>query len=293
MHAVLVAAVAVLPVLAAADAPPPSRPSRTAVRTLDVTASDFAFHAADTVAAGRIRLRVKNAGRELHVLEVARLADGHTAEELAAHLAARRPAPAWATFVGGPIAPPPSPGGGRAAGPADDLAVTLDLAPGRYALICPIPSPADHTPHMSKGMVRTLVVTPAPAPPRAERSPARVATPTARVVLDDYGFVLEPAWRAGRQTVRVENRAAQPHEIAVFRLAPGKRVADVLRWAAALDGPPPGALVGGTTALSRGEVASIALSLTPGTYALLCFLPDATDGRSHVQHGMTREVTVR
>jgi hypothetical protein len=257
---------------------------------LDVVASEFDFDAPDTVMAGRHRLRLTNRGREMHLLEVARLADGHTAEELAAQLAARGPVPAWATFVGGPLAPP---GGIGPAGKASDgLAVTVDLVPGRYALICPIPSPGDHRPHMVKGMVRTLVVTPAPAP-RAARTRGPDAVGSTRVVLDDYGFLLDPAWRAGRTTVRVENRAVQPHELVVFRLDPGKRAADVVRWAGSLAGSPPGTLVAGTTALGRGQVAVLALSLTPGSYALLCFLPDATDGRAHVRHGMTREVTVR
>lgn len=151
---------------------------------------------------------------------------------------------------------------------------------------------------MLKGMAQTLVVTPArgAGPASREVTPRSVAarSDTARVVLDDYGFMLEPAWRAGRHAVRVENRAAQPHELAVFRLDPGKRAADVVRWAGSLTGgQPPGMLVAGTTALGRGQVARLTLTLAPGAYALLCFLPDATDGRSHVQHGMTRELTVR
>ena len=113
------------------------------------------------------------------------------------------------------------------------------------------------------------------------------------MVLDDYGFVLDLPWRTGRHRLRVENRAAHPHELAVFRLNEGKRVADVVKWAGSLTGPPAGRLVGGTTALSRGSSVALTITLAPGTYALLCFLPDAKDGRSHAQHGMTREITVR
>lgn len=279
-----VAAIVLLPARTAPAAAVPD-PAPAAVPTLDVVATDFAFTAPDTVPAGRTRLRLINRGREVHILEIARLDDGHTADELAAHLAARRPLPAWATFVGGPLAQPTgAPAGG---GSSDDLAVTVALVPGRYALLCPVPSPGDHRAHMLKGMARTLVVT---APGRGPEV-ARDRRP-ARVVLDDFGFVLEPAWRAGREEVRVENRAVQPHELVVFRLAPGMHAADVVQWARTLAGPPPGALVAGTTALGRGQAVTLALSLARGAYALLCFLPDATDGRSHVQHGMTREITV-
>jgi hypothetical protein len=264
--------------------------------TLDVVATDFAFTAPDTVRAGRTRVRLTSHGREMHLLEIVRIEGAHTAEEVAALVTARRPLPTWATFVGGPL--PRLATAPDAA--ADELAVTIELTPGRYALLCPIPSPDDHRPHTAKGMVRTLVVSPARRATRAAPATARVASsrvvpPRAlpsRVVLDDYGFVLEPAWRAGRQRLQVENRAAQPHELVVFRLDEGKRVADVVRWAGSLTGPPPGTLVGGTTALGRGSIVTLTLTLAPGRYGLLCFLPDAADGRSHVQHGMTREFTV-
>jgi hypothetical protein len=258
-----------------------------AIPTLDVVATEFAFTAPDTVLAGRTRVRLSNRGREMHLLEIARLDDGHTAEELGALLGARRPLPAWATFVGGPL-PGPATAPRNA---ADDMAVTIDLTPGRYALLCPIPSPDDHRAHSLKGMVRTLVVVPSRRATPTE--PERSHGAPSRVVLDNYGFVLELPWRTGRHRLQVENRAAQPHELAVFRLDAGKRVGDVVRWASTLTGPPPGRLVGGTTALSRGSTVTLTLTLAPGTYALLCFLPDAKDGRSHVQHGMTREITVQ
>jgi hypothetical protein len=32
--------------------------------------------------------------------------------------------------------------------------------------------------------------------------------------------------------------------------------------------------------------------LVPGTYVLVCFVPDAHDGKPHSQHGMIRQLTV-
>ena len=58
-------------------------------------------------------------------------------------------------------------------------------------------------------------------------------------------------------------------------------------------GPPPGAVVGGTAALSRGQEVAFDVALAPGADALLCLVADARDGRSHVQHGMLRKVAVR
>jgi hypothetical protein len=38
----------------------------------------------------------------------------------------------------------------------------MELAPGRYALICFIPSPSDRTAHAAKGMVHEFMVPPSP-----------------------------------------------------------------------------------------------------------------------------------
>jgi hypothetical protein len=33
--------------------------------------------------------------------------------------------------------------------------------------------------------------------------------------------------------------------------------------------------------------------MTPGNYVMLCFLPDAKDGKPHLDHGMVKEFTVK
>ena len=48
---------------------------------------------------------------------------------------------------------------------------------------------------------------------------------------------------------------------------------------------------GGITSLAPGEEAYFELDLTPGDYALLCFVT-ARDGRSHIDHGMIRQIRV-
>ena len=45
--------------------------------------------------------------------------------------------------------------------------------------------------------------------------------------------------------------------------------------------------------MAQGVVNDVVVDLTPGEYALLCFVPDAGDGKPHVAHGMVRQVTVR
>lgn len=76
------------------------------------------------------------------------------------------------------------------------------------------------------------------------------------------------------------------------RLQPGKTAADVLAWLKTKTGPPPGEPYGGTAALQTGEVNFVTADFPKGDYALLCFVPDAGDGRRHVAHGMVGQIRV-
>jgi hypothetical protein len=50
--------------------------------------------------------------------------------------------------------------------------------------------------------------------------------------------------------------------------------------------------VGGVCPLARGGVASFEVNLAPGHYGMICFLPDAKDGKPHHEHGMIQEFGV-
>lgn len=242
---------------------------------VSVTTTDYAFAAPATIPAGLTTIRLVNQGKEMHHVQVVRLDDGHTMEELMQAAGAHGPIPGWVHFVGGPNVP----------GPGSFTEATMDLKPGSYALVCFIPSP-DGVPHLMKGMVKPLTVQPAES--RAEAPVADV-----RMTLRDYAFEITPEIAAGRRTIRVENAAAQPHEVAVMRLAPGKTAQDVMAWMQTQAGPPPMTLMGGTSLLSTGEANTITAEFEPGEYALFCFVPDAKDGKPHIAHGMVRQLTVR
>ena len=247
---------------------------------LTVTATDFAFAAPATVPAGLTTVRLVSQGREMHHAQLVRLQDGHTVEELTQAIAAggaHGQMPAWAQFVGGPNVP----------APGNATEATMELEPGSYALVCFIPS-GDGVPHMMKGMIKPLTVVPSPAAARARAEVADV-----RMVLRDYSFQITPDISAGRHTIRVENAAAQPHEVVLMRLAQGKSPQDLLAWLEKQDGPPPATPMGGTSFLSTGEVNQFTADFAPGEYALLCFVPDAGNGAPHVAHGMVRQITVR
>jgi hypothetical protein len=142
-----------------------------------------------------------------------------------------------------------------------------------------------------KGMAREIVVVPAKgAKPAAQAASNRASSVT--VTLTDYDFGLSAPLVAGKQQIRVVNAAAQPHEIFLVKLGEGRTPADIVAWVEKPNGPPPGMPFGGTTGIATGGENIVSVDLSAGEYALLCFIPDAKDGKMHVLHGMMKQVTV-
>lgn len=160
------------------------------------------------------------------------------------------------------------------------------LEPGSYVMVCLIPG-LDHIPHIAKGMMRPLTVTPVRNVSVAE------PRPDLTLKLTEYAFTLSAPVARGTHTLRVENDGIQPHEAALVRLAPGKNAADFVAWIAFQEGPPPGEPLGGLTMIARGAQAYFTRDFTPGRYALLCLAPDQSDGYSHAVHGMMKEIVVQ
>lgn len=268
LHAVTVAAL--LPTTYLSTNAP--KPKRASAQVVTVTAVDYGFEAPASVASGTVTLKLVNKGKELHHLAVAKLEQGHTIEDL--QKAPPGPPPEWFKTIGGPNAP--ALGGSASA--------TVTLEPGNYVLMCFIPSP-DGKPHFMKGMMKPLTVTgsgSSPVEPKADV--------TLRLV--DYGFDIKGELTAGKRVIRVENAAEQVHEVFLAKLNPGKSAMDLAQWAERLEGPPPAVPMGGATPMDKGRYMYITVNLEPGRYALLCFAPDAKDGKPHIAHGMIREITV-
>jgi hypothetical protein len=254
-----------------------ARPVSLKPNVVTITASDFKFEGPDSIAAGLTTIRLVNNGPGIHHLVLVRMDEGKTMDDLAAAMKQQGPPPAWMHDVPGPNAP--RPGG--------ESNVTVVLPAGNYAMLCFVDVP-DHVPHAMKGMVRALTVTPAYG---AARGVLPAATTT--MTLRDYAFGLSKPLHSGRQVIRVRNVAKQPHEVELVRLAPGKTTTDMLAWLDKMDGPPPGEPLGGVVGVEHGAQANFTADLTPGRYALICFLPDGGDGKPHFMHGMTRELAVK
>jgi hypothetical protein len=124
------------------------------------------------------------------------------------------------------------------------------------------------------------------------------------VRLLDFSFALDTPITSGRHSLRVENAGVEPHDLVMLKLAPGRTLEDVQtamnperarRDASVRDSAPSfeslGTGAGGVAAMGPGMQSFIEANFTPGDYVLMC-MATAPDGRSHIEHGMIRQVRV-
>ena len=256
-------------------------PRSAKANVVTVTTTDYAFQAPDTIAAGRTTFHLVNKGPEFHHVWLIKLEQGKTLKDLMEAAKTPGPLPKWAVDVGGPNTP--MPGG--------ESWATLDLEAGRYVMACVIPSMKDGQPHFMKGMVKEVTV----SARRGVEQAGKVAAPAADVVmtLDDYDFRVSTPITRATKTIQLRNVAEQTHEAIIVKLNPGTTVDQFLAAMEKPQGPPPGALVGGITGIAKGRTAEIPTSFTAGDYALICFVPDAKDGKPHLMHGMVKPFSVK
>jgi hypothetical protein len=290
-----IAFVAVQPACRTEDEAPRQNLATAAPNLISLTATEYAFQAPDTLPAGWTTFRLANQGEEVHYGHIVRLEPGRTVPELVdAYAEAIRtsgPRPKWVTRFGGP--------GGTF--PGDSSRVTQYLEPGSYVWICPVED-SGGTPHFAKGEFKPFVVH-AAGPGVANRAAAPEAGLVVRLM--DYSFALDPPLRAGRHTVRVENAGVEPHDLVLMKLAPGTTIEEVRTWLnperarradqAGEPAPSPASLVtgaGGIAAIAPGMESFFEADVTPGEYVLVC-MATAPDGRSHIEHGMIRQISVQ
>lgn len=239
------------------------------------TAREFAFDGPDSIPAGLTMFHLNASGKELHHVQLLRLEQGKTYADFESAVKAGGPPPTWAVPYGG--VNPPVPGGMAIA--------TQTMEPGNYAVVCFVDG-ADKVPHIAKGMMKPLTVT--------ASENANMTEPTADVTmtLSDYTFAFSKPLVAGRQTIKVVNGATQPHEVVLVQLDPGKTLEDLGKWLTDMKGPPPGKPLGGIPGFMPGKNTYFDVNLTPGDYGLICFVPDAKDGKPHYLHGMTQQFKI-
>jgi hypothetical protein len=273
LFSVMVAAAIALglwPSLSAAQPAPPQAPPAS-LPAVSIVARDGAFEAPASVPAGLVAITFENATARLASASIVRLNPGATVEAVSGALQADDAGTFFELIT---------PAGGVATiTPGTSQEVVLTLAEG------------DHVVFSFTGEGEAPMVHPF----RAAGSVADGAViADGEVIMRDFAFSVPPI-RAGRMTLKVVNAGVHPHEMLLGKLAPGHTLWDVFTAEETGTDPVdagPVELVGGLAAVEAGATAWLTPTLTPGTYAMVCFVPEPSTGKPHAQLGMATEFTV-
>ncbi len=260
----------------AKESPEGERPASPEPQVVEITTAEYAFTAPSAVQAGRVTFRMNAGGQVFHHAQLIRLDAGHSLGELLSlHASDPTALPAWAHRLGGP----------NGADPGASTEVTMDVAPGEYALICEVMA-ADGMTHLTKGMGHALTVRgPASAQPRPEAD--------VTLSISASGFALSGPVQAGRRSLLVENVDSAVHEAVIVRLADGASAQGVLDWImGGMRTAPPASGNGGIAPMAGGLWNLAHADFAPGRYAVLDFTP-GSDGRPKAAHGMLAEFEVK
>lgn len=232
----------------------------------------------DTLPAGATLVSLEVSDGILDQVALVRLEEGHSVAEFLSGTEVAYP-PFWAHFAGGP----------NAALPGAPTQTVVTLTPGQWLALAFDTGP-EGFPRVRHQASRPLTVV-------ANRAAATAPVTSYSLHLFDYGFIISGPLIAGTHTLNVMNMAPQRHEVVLARLADGAGAGDMAAWLLArrrgeVVGAAPGTLVGGVAALGQNERNAWTVTVTPGTYALLCLLADDGDGRAHLAHGHVQTVVV-
>jgi hypothetical protein len=263
------------------------------VVTTDGTTNDFPTE----LEAGRYHVVLENQSDKDVDLEVAQLPEGMTLEEVdAAFDEAEAAAP---PFVLPDFFFEMVWNGGLGAVAGETKGFVLDLTPGEWTVIL-----RAYESESEEGTDLPVTVT-------VTGEMAEIEDPTGHVEIElvDMDFVVPDRLEAGPQVWHVTNNGLQVHHIVLSRIPEGTTEDQVIELVSSFFAPPatPGAAatpviepglamedvedVFYTPPLSREQVNLYELDLEPGTYAMVCYMPDPS-GTAHVMLGMVEIVTV-
>ena len=130
--------------------------------------------------------------------------------------------------------------------------------------------------------------------PSAHANPAAaVPLPVIDIMASDYAFDAPDTVPAGLVTIRLMNHGQEPHHAQLLRMNDGVSFGE---FGAALKSEGESALrlttlTGGPGTLDPSRSTEVTLNLTPGQYALACFV-SGEDGVPHLAKGMLKPLTV-
>lgn len=112
----------------------------------------------------------------------------------------------------------------------------------------------------------------------------------------DAKWAKKPASIPRKGTLTFRNRSTANHFVFMARMARGATLADVKQWLMTEKGKPPLDFSTSldTAVISPGHDLALDYKLPAGTYAMLCFWPDASmGGMPHAAMGMVRTIKLR
>lgn len=263
-----------------ASSPPTPTPivQRTIPR-ITIIASDFTFNLPSTIPAGLVDVTLINQGAEPHQAGFVLLNTGVTFDQFHTSLIQKGllVMRTLARIMGGANTVPPG----------KNQEVVLQLPAGQYVVLDATPA-KDGVRDYLKGQIGTIAVT-------GSSNVGQVQAPTAsgEVILKDFSFVLSGTISSGPITLKVTNQGLQPHEMDVYKLAPGKTEKDVLLFLKNHVGSPPFQYIGGMTAIGPGLSGWVMLNLVSGNYILISNVFDAATGKPQFALGMITPFTVQ
>jgi hypothetical protein len=122
-----------------------------------------------------------------------------------------------------------------------------------------------------------------------------IQLPVASFTAVDYGFLGPATLPAGFLRFELINRGMRAHMLGIITLANGKTVTDLLADTRAKPtGPTPSyvTFLGGPDAVDAGGLSVAIVNLSAGEYAVVCTMPDADSGATHLARGMVRRFLV-
>ncbi len=112
------------------------------------------------------------------------------------------------------------------------------------------------------------------------------------VTTSEFSFSAPDTIPAGLTRIRLFNKGSEPHHVQLARLARGHTIGDLRNsFTAGAALPSWVTFVGGPNEPAPGAASEVIVSLMPGSYAMLCFIPSA-DGIPHLAKGMIRDLEV-
>jgi len=249
-----------------------------------IVAHDYSFDLPAQIPSGYVDVTVQNQGKEDHQAQLVKLGS----LSFAKFKTQTNPnaVPAGTLFLGGP----------NEATPGKSTTATMKLDPGKYAVVCLIPSSKDGKPHEAKGMVKQVEVV------RTDASVDTAPPSDSTIELSEFTFVMPKDFN-GKGMVDITNVGGQVHEMVLLKLNPGKTLADAKKFLLVPPGTPPPAGpppfspvpgIGGIVGISPHQHNWLDMNLTPGNYMLICFFPNtaAPGDLPHALSGMVKEFTI-